>query len=118
METRSELAELDFCYITTTGRRSGHAHTIEIWFALHENTLFVLSGNGDQSDWVKNLLANPTVGLRLGAHDMITKARIVTDEAEDALSRRLLLDKYTSRSSDQLGEWGATALPIAIALQG
>jgi hypothetical protein len=23
-----------FCYLTTTGRRTGRAHTIEIWFAL------------------------------------------------------------------------------------
>ncbi len=27
------LADEDFCYLTTTGRISGRAHTIEIWFA-------------------------------------------------------------------------------------
>jgi deazaflavin-dependent oxidoreductase (nitroreductase family) len=115
---RTELAEQDYCYLTTTGRRTGHAHTIEIWFALHEDVLYLLSGNGDQVDWVKNLLANPTVGLRLGELDMITNARVVSDEEEDALARRLLLEKYTPRSSDPLTEWAATALPIAITIQG
>jgi deazaflavin-dependent oxidoreductase (nitroreductase family) len=115
---RSDLAERDYCYLTTTGRRTGHPHTIEIWFAVRDDVLYLLSGNGDQVDWVKNLLANPTVGLRLGEQDMITQARVVTDEEEDALARRLLLDKYAPRSSDPLTEWAATALPIAIAIQG
>jgi len=25
-----------FCYLTTTGRRTGRLHTIEMWFALEE----------------------------------------------------------------------------------
>jgi hypothetical protein len=32
------------CYLTTTGRVSGRPHTIEIWFALQDRTLYVLSG--------------------------------------------------------------------------
>ena len=30
------LADEDFAYLTTIGRRSGKQHTIEIWFALHD----------------------------------------------------------------------------------
>ena len=111
-----EAAALDFCYLTTTGRRTGHPHTIEIWFGLHEdrNRLFLLAGGGDQSDWVRNLIANPTVGLRLGDIDMITKAHVVDDPHEDAQARRLLLDKYTARSGDDLSDWASTALPIRV----
>ncbi|HZD80642.1 MAG TPA: nitroreductase/quinone reductase family protein [Actinomycetota bacterium] len=111
-----ELAELDYCYLTTTGRASGRPHTIEIWFALSGDTLYVLSGGGDASDWVKNVAAHPTVGLRLGDLDMICRGRVVSDPAEDELARRLLLDKYVPRSSDDLTEWGRTALPIAVDL--
>jgi deazaflavin-dependent oxidoreductase (nitroreductase family) len=115
---RAELAALDYCYVTTTGRTSGRPHTIEIWFGLDGQTVYVLSGGGDASDWVKNILANPTVGLRLGDRDMICRARVVTDPDEDARARGLLLEKYRARSTDDLESWGATALPVAIELPG
>jgi deazaflavin-dependent oxidoreductase (nitroreductase family) len=112
----SELAELDHCYVTTTGRRSGSPHTIEIWFALHEGRVYLLSGGADNSDWVKNLGEHPTVGLRIGDRDMIATATKVTDPEEDELARRLLVEKYRTRYADDLTEWGRTALPIVIEL--
>jgi deazaflavin-dependent oxidoreductase (nitroreductase family) len=113
----AELAALDYCHITTTGRSSGRPHTIEIWFALHGDRLYVLSGGGDQSDWVRNIRANPTVGLRIGDRDMLARSRIVEDDPhEDALARRLVLDKYVPRYAGDLDEWGRTALPVAFEL--
>lgn len=55
-----------FCYLTTAGRRTGAPHTIEIWFAGAGASLFLVSGAGDRSDWVKNLLADATAGVRIG----------------------------------------------------
>src|SRR3954454_20619197 len=49
------LAEENYCYLTTTGRVSGKAREIEVWFGLDANTLYMLSGGRDRSDWVKNL---------------------------------------------------------------
>lgn len=112
----TDLDELDFCYVTTKGRRSGRPHTIEIWFALHRTVVYLLSGGGEGSDWVKNLRTHPTVGLRLGDRDMICRARVVADPEEEALARRLLLDKYGPRYPGELATWGSTALPIAIDL--
>ena len=44
------LAALDYCYLTTKGRRSGSPHTIEIWFALHGDVVYLLAGgSGDES---------------------------------------------------------------------
>ena len=109
-------ADLDYCYVTTTGRRTGSPHTIEIWFALDGDTVYMLSGGGDSSDWVKNIRVDPTVGVRLGDRDMICRARIVQDDQEDAFVRRLVLEKYAPRYSDDLDDWGRTALPVAVEL--
>lgn len=49
------------CYVTTRGRLSGHEHTIEIWYVEHAGCIYLLSGNLDRSDWVKNLRAAPEV---------------------------------------------------------
>ena len=111
---RHAPADLDVCYLTTRGRVTGRAHEIEIWFALRGETLFVLSGDGDRSDWVKNLRRDPHVTVRLGDEIRETTARVIADPDEDALARRLLVDKYQPRDPDDLTEWGRTSLPIAI----
>lgn len=111
----SHPAELDYCYLTTTGRVSGAPHRIEIWFALQGETIYLLSGGVDRSDWVRNLMISPEVVLELGDRRRSTRARLVepgTDE--DALARRLLFEKYTARGSTDLKDWAATALPVAI----
>jgi deazaflavin-dependent oxidoreductase (nitroreductase family) len=108
-------AELDFCYLTTTGRTTGNPHTIEIWFGTEGDRLYLLSGGGDRSDWVKNIRAHPEVEVRLDDDSYAASARIVEDAEEDTLARRLLLEKYGERGED-LVEWGRTALPIALDL--
>ena len=110
------LAALDFCYVTTKGRRSGSPHTVEIWFALRRDVVYLLAGGTEESDWVKNLRADPTVGLRLGDRDLICRGRLVDDPEEDAVARRLLLEKYGPRDADDLSEWARTARPVAIDL--
>jgi deazaflavin-dependent oxidoreductase (nitroreductase family) len=107
-------ADLDYCYLTTTGRRSGRPHRIEIWFALGPDAVYLLSGGGDRSDWVRNLIVSPDVTLELGAERRAAKARVVKDPEEDALARRLLVEKYRPRYRGELDEWGRTSLPVAI----
>jgi deazaflavin-dependent oxidoreductase (nitroreductase family) len=110
------LAGEDFCYLTTTGRISGRPHTIEIWFALNRDTLYMLSGGMDRSDWVKNALHLPDVMVRIKDRAIVGKARLVKDVEEDALARRLVLEKYEKSSEDDLTEWSRTALPVAVDL--
>ena len=111
----AEPGGLPFCYLTTRGRVSGRPHRIEIWFALHEGTAFLLSGGRDRSDWVRNLIADPEVELEIGGESRRTTARVVEAATEeDALARRLLVEKYRS-SDDDLASWGRTSLPVAIA---
>jgi deazaflavin-dependent oxidoreductase (nitroreductase family) len=111
----AQFAADDFCYLTTIGRVSGQPHTIEIWFALDGDSLYMLSGS-HRSDWVKNLLRAPDVAVRLGDVMFAGRARVVEQADEDALARRLVLAKYQSRDSDDLSEWGRTALPVAVDL--
>jgi deazaflavin-dependent oxidoreductase (nitroreductase family) len=108
------LGDLDYCYLTTTGRHSGRPHRIEIWFALENATVYLLSGGGDRSDWVRNLMISPDVVVQIGEEKRSTKARVVRDADEDLLARRLVVDKYAPRYRGDLTDWGRTSLPIAI----
>src|SRR5215210_5290508 len=84
-----DLAEEDFCYLTTTGRVTGRPHEIEIWFSLvpESQTLYMLSGGGDRSDWVKNLRRNPEVMVRIAGERFGGLAREAKDAEEDELAR-------------------------------
>lgn len=106
----------DYCYIRTIGRVTGKPHEIEIWFALEGDTIYILAGGGHDSDWVKNVKKQPEVPVRIDETTYAGQARIVTNREEDALARRIVVAKYTSRGNDDLGEWGRTALPVAIDL--
>lgn len=111
------LAREDFCYLTTTGRVTGNPHEIEIWFGARGNSIYLLSGGGTKSDWVKNLLKNPKVKVRITKQHFNGTARIVKEEQEEILARNMLADKYNERESDgSLDEWARTALPVAIDL--
>ena len=114
----AELAREAFCYLTNTGRVSGRPHTIEIWFALNGRTLYMLSGNGPRhrADWVRNLTKTPAVTVRIGDREFAGIGRVVEDGEEDGLARRLLLEKYEPTYSGDLGDWGRTALPVAVDL--
>ena len=113
-----KLAEEDFCYLTTTGRISGRPHTIEIWFALHEQTIYLLSGGRDKSDWVKNALHTPTVRAKINSTILSGTARLITDTEEDTLARKIVFEKYVPRNSDDLVDWSRISLPITVDIMG
>jgi deazaflavin-dependent oxidoreductase (nitroreductase family) len=110
------LADESYCYLITSGRVSGEPREIEIWFGLDGNTLYMLSGGGERSDWVKNLMREPRVSVRIGSETFAGRARIVNDDEEDERARRLLLDKYTPAYRGDLSDWGQSALPVAVDL--
>ena len=99
MELGSALAGEDYCYLTTTGRVSGQPREIEIWFGLEGSTLYMLSGGGDRSNWVRNLMREPSVTVRIGGVTRPGRARVVEEPEEDETARQLLLDKYSPRYS-------------------
>ena len=110
------FADLDFCYLTTTGRVTGQPRTIEIWFAVHRQTLYMLAGSRENAGWVKNLTRTSAVTVRLDRTHFTGRARVVEDKSEGALARQLVVDKYQPRDSEDLSDWKRTALPIAIDL--
>jgi deazaflavin-dependent oxidoreductase (nitroreductase family) len=106
----------DYCYLTTTGRRSGQPHRIEIWYAAEGDTLYLLAGAGRSSDWVRNVGAEPVVHVELDGDVRTGRARIVEGDDEAARARSLVFAKYAPRYDGDLTEWRDRALPVAIDL--
>jgi deazaflavin-dependent oxidoreductase (nitroreductase family) len=109
------VAEEAFAYLTTRGRRTGRPHTIEIWFGVLDGSVYLMSGGGDRSDWVRNLRADPGATLRIADIELPVTGRAVQDPEEDAAARRLLAVKYQGwREGRPLSRWTRTALVVAL----
>ncbi len=81
--------------------------------------LYLLAGG--RTDWVRNLMVDPAVRVRVGrsGSDAPATARVLeagTDE--DALARRLVLQKYAAPGSRDLDGWGRSALAVALDVGG
>ena len=114
----ARLADQDFAYLTTTGRRSGKPHRIEIWFAIDGDRLYMLSGGGGGADWVKNIRHDGSVRIQVGSRTVAARARIVRGAREDQHARELLDEKYMGwRAGKKLSSWARDALPVAIDLE-
>jgi deazaflavin-dependent oxidoreductase (nitroreductase family) len=108
------VAADDYCYLTTTGRRSGRPHRIEIWYAADGGTLYLLAGGGRSSDWVQNLLADPDVQVELDDRVRRARARVISDGDEAERARSLVFTKYQPRYGGDLAAWRERSLPVAV----
>ena len=80
--------------ITTTGRKSGKAHTKPIWFVYDQGRLYLQSGQEGKSDWYQNLKKNPQMTLKIGTVTFQGKAKFIDDQKETERIHRLFSAKY------------------------
>jgi len=101
-------------YLTTTGRITGKGHEIEIWFAVADGVIYLLSGSAGRSDWCRNLDARPEATFTIAGTPYQVRGRRVTDEREDATARAIVFDKYQPGYGGDLTEWRDSAAPFAL----
>lgn len=61
--------------ITVTGRKSGRTITNPVWFVLDGEKLYLVPVSGSDTQWYKNVLANPSI--RIAARDTAGEFRAV-----------------------------------------
>ena len=96
-------ADIENCYLTTTGRRTGQPHEIEIWFGVLDATLYVVSGNGPTADWYQNLVTDPRVTVQIDAITRKGIARPVTEPDERERVGDLMGSKYVWEGDPAIG---------------
>lgn len=92
-----EAPEPQVCYLTTMGRRSVRPRTIEIWFVRDGDCIYLISGEPDRAQWIKNIEADADATVRVGDVERRGRARVLREvEDADLLTRvRSLFDvKY------------------------
>ena len=77
----SRSREID---ITVTGRKSGRAISIPVWFVLEGDKLYLLPVQGSDTQWYKNVLKNPSIRIDARGAEAEFKVVPLTDAKEVA----------------------------------
>ncbi len=83
-----------FVLITTTGRKSGQPRRAMVGYYVVNGKKYVYSGYGQQSQWYKNIAANPRMTIQNAHGTEQVTARRVTDLDELVEVFRQILDKH------------------------
>jgi deazaflavin-dependent oxidoreductase (nitroreductase family) len=68
--------------ITVTGRKSGRAISIPVWFVLEDDKLHLLPVQGSDTQWYKNVLNNPMIRIDARGAKAEVKVVLVTDATQ------------------------------------
>ena len=70
--------------LTTTGRKTGLKRVTPLQYEEIDGKYYLGSARGLKADWVRNVQANPNVGIRVKSLSFSGKAEVVTDPARFA----------------------------------
>jgi deazaflavin-dependent oxidoreductase (nitroreductase family) len=107
-----------YVWLTTVGRRTGQPRTVELWFLLRGDTVYLLAGGGEGASWVRNAVAQPEVQVRVGGGTYRGRARTPErDSDEDQGARRGMAAKYQGWTEGRpLSRWASTSFCLAVDL--
>ncbi|HUK50974.1 MAG TPA: nitroreductase family deazaflavin-dependent oxidoreductase [Terriglobales bacterium] len=99
------LKKEHFIYLTTTGRKSGKPHTVELWFASQGNRIF-LSHEGQETDWIKNLTKIKQVNVRIGSARFHADGCLASNGEPRETGKKTLYEKYYGPASkEKIDDW-------------
>lgn len=87
---RLGIAPRAFALLETTGRRSGRQRLTPVGNGLDGSTFWLVSEHGLRCDYVKNLVADPRVRVKVGRRWYAGRAELLQDD--DGVARRRQID--------------------------
>ena len=80
--------------LTTRGRRSGQARVTPLQYEEIQGSYYVAAARGENTDWLRNILAYPRVELRAGRRHLRGEAEVIRDPATIADFLELRLQRH------------------------
>ena len=116
-EDLTSVAFEKYIHLTTSGRKTGKPHNVELWFAVGGNRVY-LSHEGEETDWVKNMKKNRSVKFEIGGRTFIGNARLLEDHTEEAWTAKMVLyEKYYGKAAKEIIEdWFSLSKLVAVEL--
>jgi deazaflavin-dependent oxidoreductase (nitroreductase family) len=83
--------------ITVTGRNSGRAISMLVWFVLDDENLYLLPVQGSDTQWYKNVRKNPLIRINARGTEAEFNVAPVTDPAQVSSVVENFRHKYGAR---------------------
>lgn len=80
--------------ISVIGRKSGRKISNPVWFVMEGETVYLLPVSGSKSQWFKNVLENPTMGIEARGVEGEFRAEAVTGQKEVKAVVEKFREKY------------------------
>lgn len=80
--------------IRVTGRKSGRTISNPVWFVVDEDKLYLLPVQGSDTQWYKNVLANPMIRIDARGTEAELQAVFITDPKQVTSVVAKFRDKY------------------------
>ncbi len=110
----ASVVDEKYIYLTTTGRRTGRPHAVELWFAVAQGKLY-LSHEGKYTDWMKNILNNNRVAFTIRRLDWEGTARIVGGGDAFETGKSALYRKYYGDATKEvIDDWFSESTIIEV----
>jgi deazaflavin-dependent oxidoreductase (nitroreductase family) len=101
-------------YVTTSGRKTGKPHTVEIWFAVADGLVY-LSHEGERTDWMKNIAENGQVEAKIGSLTFRGGAKMTEAGASRERGKKALYEKYYGPAKQEvIDDWFSLSQVIEI----
>jgi deazaflavin-dependent oxidoreductase (nitroreductase family) len=93
--------------LTTTGRVSGQARTVELWFVVYQNQLYVTAQHHQETGWVKNLQKSFAASVAFAGQTVSVRARMLSAD-KDTPEWKAVAEQFQTKYG-----WSA-GLPVAL----
>jgi deazaflavin-dependent oxidoreductase (nitroreductase family) len=93
-DLKARLSRSSEITITVTGRKSGRAISIPVWFVQEGDKLYLLPVQGSNTQWYKNVLKNPSIRIEAGGAKAEVQAVLVKDAPQVKSVVEKFRDKY------------------------
>lgn len=103
--------------LTTTGRKSGLPRVTPLQYEEVDEAVYVASALGTRADWVRNIMANPCVKVRIGTRRFQGMAETVTDPGRIADFLELRLRRHPKMVGKILKSEGLPEAPSRAELE-
>jgi deazaflavin-dependent oxidoreductase (nitroreductase family) len=80
--------------ITVTGRKSGRAISIPVWFVFDDDKLYLLPVQGSDTQWYKNVLEKPSIRVDARGAEAELKVAVINDAAQVSSVVKKFREKY------------------------
>lgn len=117
-DLRDRLSRYRLVNLSVTGRRSGDKSSRPVWFVSENDRLYLLPVQGSDTQWYKNVLSKPTIGIDARGAETELKVIPITDRAQVSSVVDKFREIWRRRCETVLlkvrcGGYGAIALSLA-----